>query len=249
MRCGYIHCFKEPLKRNMATTRNLYKKGRLQVRKLQDVNPGLPVPGLQTLVLEGKNHLLYIPQKIDKYPPSFALMLHGAGGNSEHGLSLLKHHADEKNIILLSLSSTDYSWDIIASNSFGVDVKLIEEALAVIFNRYMIDAERIAIGGFSDGASYALSIGLTNGDFFTHVLAFSPGFSYTLQKDGQPHVFISHGVNDHVLPINPCSRRIVTTLKAGGVDVNYNEFNGEHEIPPAISKAAVDWFTQTYNTE
>jgi len=30
--------------------------------------------------------------------------------------------------------------------------------------------------GFSDGASYALSVGITNGDLFTHVIAFSPGF-------------------------------------------------------------------------
>ena len=30
--------------------------------------------------------------------------------------------------------------------------------------------------GFSDGASYALSLGAANGDLFTHIAAFSPGF-------------------------------------------------------------------------
>ncbi len=30
--------------------------------------------------------------------------------------------------------------------------------------------------GFSDGASYALSLGVPNGDLFTHIVAFSPGF-------------------------------------------------------------------------
>jgi predicted esterase len=35
----------------------------------------------------------------------------------------------------------------------------------------------LAVSGFSDGASYALSIGPANGDLFTHVMAFSPGFA------------------------------------------------------------------------
>lgn len=30
--------------------------------------------------------------------------------------------------------------------------------------------------GFSDGASYALSLGLPNGNLFSHIVAFSPGF-------------------------------------------------------------------------
>lgn len=38
-----------------------------------------------------------------------------------------------------------------------------------------IDPAHVAIGGFSDGASCALSLGLVNGDLFTHVMAFSPG--------------------------------------------------------------------------
>jgi poly(3-hydroxybutyrate) depolymerase len=39
-----------------------------------------------------------------------------------------------------------------------------------------VDPQRICVSGFSDGASYALSLGLANGDLFTHVAAFSPGF-------------------------------------------------------------------------
>jgi predicted esterase len=40
------------------------------------------------------------------------------------------------------------------------DVALIDQALSEIFNRYMVDASRLALGGFSDGASYALALGL-----------------------------------------------------------------------------------------
>jgi predicted esterase len=40
--------------------------------------------------------------------------------------------------------------------------------------------------GFSDGASYALSLGLANGDLFTHVLGFSPGFMRVPRHVGRP---------------------------------------------------------------
>jgi len=52
----------------------------------------------------------------------------------------------------------------------------------------------VAIQGFSDGASYALSLGLTNGDLFTHVIAFSPGFAAPAEQRGRPRIYVSHGV-------------------------------------------------------
>ena len=56
-----------------------------------------------------------------------------------------------------------------------------------------VDPARLVIGGFSDGASYALSLGLINGQLFRKVAAFSPGFVVTGEPEGKPRVFISHG--------------------------------------------------------
>src|SRR3712207_7974813 len=50
--------------------------------------------------------------------------------------------------------------------------------------------------GFSDGASYALSLGIPNGDLFTHLVAFSPGFAAPDGQRGHPRVFVGHGVDD-----------------------------------------------------
>ena len=41
----------------------------------------------------------------------------------------------------------------------------------------LIDPSRIAMAGFSDGASYSLSVGLANGDLFSAVFGFSPGLA------------------------------------------------------------------------
>lgn len=52
----------------------------------------------------------------------------------------------------------------------------MDKALQSVFERYTINPQQCSIGGFSDGASYALSIGTTNGELFSHIVAFSPGF-------------------------------------------------------------------------
>lgn len=169
-------------------------------------------------------------------------MLHGANGNAEHGLSLLRAYADEYNIILIVPVSRDYSWDIISRNFFGPDVIFINEALAYVFEKLNVDTSKLAIGGFSDGASYALCIGLSNGDLFTHIMAFSPGFAHTQEMTGTPQVLISHGTNDEVLPVKPCSDGIVDRLKKDGYKPVYMKFDGGHQLPLHISKAGVEWF-------
>jgi phospholipase/carboxylesterase len=125
---------------------------------------------------------------------------------------------------------------------YGPDVAYIERALEQTFDRYNIDPTRIAIGGFSDGASYALSLGVTNGDLFTHVVAFSPGFMAPASEHGSPALFISHGTHDRVLPIDVCSRKIVPRVKRAGYRVQYKEFDGPHTVPPEIASEAIEWF-------
>ena len=50
----------------------------------------------------------------------------------------------------------------------------IDRALQTTFRRFAVDAGRLALSSFSDGASYALSLGLTNGALFTHTIALDP---------------------------------------------------------------------------
>lgn len=101
----------------------------------------------------------------------------------------------------------------------------------------------MAIGGYSDGASYALSLGISNGDLFGHILAFSPGFVAPAGRFGSPRIFVSHGTRDRWLPIGRTSRRLVPDLERMGYGVLYREFDGPHVVPPGIAREAVDWFT------
>lgn len=200
--------------------------------------------GLQALGLTTKRDpLLYVPPTYqDKQPAPLVVILHGAGGDASGGLKLLKHLADADGLILLAPASRQQTWDVIFGQ-YGPDIALIDAALEQVFSRYAIDPQRIAVGGFSDGASYALSIGINNGNLFTHIIAFSPGFMAPTRQQGLPRIFISHGTQDTVLPIDRCSRKLVPQLQRAGYDVLYHEFTGPHTVPSPITQEAISWFT------
>ena len=174
-------------------------------------------------------------------PAPLVLSLHGATGSGRRGLRRLQGLADGSGLIVLAPDSRGTSWDVVRTG-FGPDVDFIDRALELVFARYAVDPSRIAAEGFSDGASYALSLGLLNGDLFTHVIAFSPGFVTEGSRRGTPRFFISHGTADRILPIDLCSRRIVRDLR-GDYDVSYTEFDGGHEVPAEIARAALEWMT------
>jgi phospholipase/carboxylesterase len=217
------------------------REGRLLARpkKIKEAAP----QGLQVLGLGDKRDgLFYVPAKYGAgHAAPLAVILHGAGGNAPRAMALLQGFTAEAGLILLAPESRLQTWDIVGGK-FGPDVAFIDRALRQTFSRYAVDRAHIAIGGFSDGASYALSLGLANGDLFTHVIAFSPGFIAPTRQQGAPRLFISHGKRDHVLPIDQCGRRIAAEVRRAGYDVRYREFDGPHTIPPEIAREAVGWF-------
>lgn len=208
-------------------------------RPTETVAPGLHQLGLA----RGRDALLYVPNTYRPQEPApFTLALHGAGGDERNGLMPLLDLADHAGLVVLSPASRDRTWDSILGG-FGPDVEFLDRALAATFARCNIDPQRLAISGFSDGASYALSLGITNGLLFTHILAFSPGFVAPAAQRDRPRIYISHGTRDRVLPIASCSRRIVPLLRDAGYIVIYHEFDGPHTVPPEIAQEAVTWLT------
>jgi phospholipase/carboxylesterase len=190
----------------------------------------------------GRDGLVYVPRgHRAEVPAPLLVLFHGAGGDGAQMIEIMSAWADAHGVLLLAPDSRGSTWDAVRGE-LGPDLAFLDRALAEVQRRWAVDGARLAVGGFSDGASYALTVGLREGDRFGHVLAFSPGFIAHTQFRGRPRVFVSHGVRDRVLPIDACSRRIRRALVAAGYDVRYEEFDGPHRVPPEIAAAAGDWW-------
>ena len=218
------------------------KRGHLEARPRQGRGADAQRPGVRELELpDGAEGLLYVPSGYTPArPPPLVVLLHGAGSDAPGGLAPLRDLADDAGLLLLAPKSRGRTWDVVRGG-FGPDVAAIDTLLAHVFERFRVDRTRVALGGFSDGASYALSLGIPNGDLFTHLIAFSPGFMSPGQKRERPSVYVSHGVDDAVLPIEACSRTLVPALRRAGYDVDYREFQGGHTVPREIARSAVRW--------
>lgn len=213
-----------------------------------------PRPGVPTMTTTPGLHELpdnnsfsfgqyFVPSS---YNPDIAiplvLLFHGAGQRSNEILSPMAVLAEEMGIALMATDSREYTWDVIKNGYFGTDRNFINRALPAVFDRVRIDPNKIGIAGFSDGASYALSLGIINGDLFRRIVAFSPGFIVTGYASlGNPDVFITHGTGDPVLPIATTKTVIIPRLQTENHSVEFHEFAGGHEIPANLMRDATVW--------
>jgi phospholipase/carboxylesterase len=202
--------------------------------------------GLQPMGLDAnRDAFLYVPKSYRAdVPAPLALLLHGAGQAADELLNPMQPLADETGMILVAPNSREMSWDI-RFGAFGADVVFINTMLERVFDEIRVASKHLAICGFSDGASYALSIGLINGDLFSHVLAMSPGFMINPHPVGKPKIFVTHGTRDQILSIDRTSRVLVPALKTAGYDVEYHEFDGRHAVSPPLLRDAVTWMTKS----
>jgi len=123
-------------------------------------------PGRYELKLDNvRDGVLYVPAgyKSDK-PTPLLIWLHGAGGsgNVSENMTTL---SDEFGFMVLAPDSREWTWDAILGQ-YGPDVDFLQRALRQTLSRYNVDKNRLWLGGFSDGASYSLSLGISYGDVF-----------------------------------------------------------------------------------
>ena len=213
--------------------------------------------GTYALGLAGaRDAFLQVPADAGDGPLPVLVLFHGAGGSAERFLRRLATATEALRIVIVATDSRGRTWDVIPgeqgtlldivtghrrSAGFGADVAFLDRALERVFQKVSVDPACIAVGGFSDGATYALSLGLINGDLFQRIVAFSPGFIVEGEPRGRPQVFVSHGRADEILPIDRCSRRIVPALQKRGYAVTFREFDGGHEMPEALAREAIRW--------
>ncbi len=204
--------------------------------------PALPAGRHNLGIADERDAVLIVPENLPTDAPvALLVMFHGAGGSADKVLPFLIDHARQRGFLLLLPQSQFPTWDLVIGGN-GPDLERLELALGEVASRFSVDLAHLGFAGFSDGGSYALSIGVTNGDVASHVMVFSGGFMSVFQQNGAPRIFIAHGLEDEQLPIETSARPHVARLKAAGYEVTALEFRGPHRIEPPVVALAMDFF-------
>jgi len=205
--------------------------GRLKARIT--IPRGQAPAGRQALGLSGNwDAFLSVPAGYTRERPiPLIVMLHGA---HRTGLASFCETAAQHGIAVAVPYSRGVTWE-------ASDITTVDGVLERTFSRIAIDSRRVAIAGFSDGGSSALSKGLSNGDLFTHLIAYSPGFYRVTVPIGYPAVFLAHGLEDRILPISS-SNQIARALEQSGYAVTYRQFPGGHTMKLDLVNESLRWF-------
>ena len=184
---------------------------------------------------------LYVPKK---YKPGVAMpvlmMLHGFNGNGQSARGMFPL-AEEFGVIIIAPESRDITWGT-AIPGFDDDVRYLGPAYRHVASILDFDLTRVALGGVSDGAGYALGMGLAYGNTFNHIIVLAGGLMFPFRRQGKPRLFFAHGTGDTQMPIDVTARKFVPQLKKEGYDVTYHEYDGGHRVPPAEIREAFKWF-------
>lgn len=193
--------------------------------------------GRQEFGVAGSRAVVYVPESITREQPvGLVVFLHGAGRTVDPFVDAQKTIADTSRVIVLAPISIGRTWDGILYQQYSHDITVIDKSLEWVFQRWNIDPAKIAMTGFSDGATYALGVGLSNGDLFSHVVAYSPGFLLGFVPQGKPAIVISHGMQDPVLSFEFTKTSTVPRLEQLGYTVDFREFSGGHAMHLATAR-------------
>ena len=163
--------------------------------------------------------------------------------------------ADRCGCLLLSVQSKGATWDTIGlariearagrttiDRLFGEDTGRVEQALSAALRAEDADRRSVILFGFSDGASYALSLGLANPSLFRGVVAIAPGFHLEPAAiNPKQRLFIAHSPQDRILSFDRTSYDTVASLRRAGFDLSFRPFDGGHRIDRSVLAEGVDF--------
>ena len=222
---------------------------RLELRHKTPEDTGEAAPTGRVPVERGASRaLLLTPAEIDPkrlYP--LVTVLHGAGRQDELLVRACRDEPEKRSALFLVPRSFHPTWDLLACDE-RPDLDFLEWAYDLIYRRYPIDPARQALLGYSDGASYALSVGLSNPHVFRAVMGWAAGFvaldtRQVGQEDPKPEVLLEYGTHDELFPFERVARPMRANLEQLGYRVEFRvDEGGRHWPSGSFQSEALDWF-------
>ncbi|MFN8397324.1 MAG: PHB depolymerase family esterase [Bacteroidia bacterium] len=196
-------------------------------------------------------------------PAPLLLLLHGYGSNAQDIFPLAQQVPDEWIVVAASGPQMQgegrHAWyDVqlvdgkIRIHAPGADHsrKLVLDLIAHLKTAYSVDARRVVVAGFSQGANLAQSVALSSPETVSAFGVFSGRWVEELRSSIAPQVsnkttkgFIAHGSRDHMLPMHHAQENIAQ-LQAMGLRVTFVEDTTPHIISQKQFKAFTSWLNQ-----
>jgi phospholipase/carboxylesterase len=204
--------------------------------------------GLVTISNEVARGYLLLPDSIDPvraYP--LVTVFHGAGRQDELLVRAYQDEPARRGALFFIPRSTYPTWDLLVGQD-RPDLDFLEQAYGEIYRRVRVDHARQALIGYSDGASYALAVGLSNPRLFSAVMGWAAGFvvfekAAISPTDPRPRNLLEHGTHDTVFPFEDIALRNCAILRRLGYEVELRvDEGGIHWPSRDFQPAALDWF-------
>ena len=198
---------------------------------------------------EGESRgVLLTPEEIDparSYP--LFTVFHGAGRQDEMLVKACRGEPEARQAFFFVPRSVAPTWDLIAGGD-GEDLTFLEFAWDLIYRRYPIDPHAQCVLGYSDGASYALSLALSNPGFFDAALCWAAGFAVmdrraVGQESRRTRIYLEYGTHDELFGFEQVALPMRERLERAGYPVEFSVDEGGRHWPSGdFQPQALDWY-------
>ena len=216
-----------------------------------------PKPFPKPHMIRFKGHMAHVltpkrPRMTKALP--LLIVLHGAGRSKESvdGFVLpFSRISSRQNALVAIPMSLDNTWDLraaVATGQASADTAFISHIIDCLMRDYRVDAGRIALMGFSDGGSYALSLAVSNPGVFQAAMSWSAGYYQnapvaSAASSSLPHIFHAHGRADELFNFEKVALPMRRSLRSSGHNVtSHNVLSAGHSAPSDFASLAVGWW-------
>jgi phospholipase/carboxylesterase len=203
---------------------------------------------------------------LENSPSPLLLMVHGYGSNEQDLFSFSRAIPEKFTIVSIrgdiEIQYNGFAWynitiDFNGKKSYDIN-KAIEsrdniiKVIEICKKIYNIDPNNVNLMGFSQGSMLVNAVALTYPEQIRNVISLSGSFdkniiniSKTSSLEGLSF-YISHGLNDEILPFN-LSKQSIEILSENNIDHVFEEYPIGHGVSPENFKSMLSWLIKKTN--